>query len=325
MDSDTIVVDIHGTEPIPTLGPDTTLCEGEVLTLVSNADPETTIEWIDIATGALVSMSPTTEVDAAGTYVLTETNHCGIASDTIVVTYHIAPEPFDLGEDVILCPGESIVLNAPMTTDLITWQDGSHDTTLIADHAQTYTLLISNDCGEVRDEISISFDQQEPEVDLDGDVSLCPDEVLTLDVTQGFAAEYLWSTGSMLPTLHISQPDVYAVTVSTECYSVSDDVIIEVDQECGQGLFIPNIFSPNGDNINDEWSVNFSDPLIRGIRCRIFDRWGDVVFSTEVNPIMWDGYFNESPVNPGVYVYLIEVERPDGIQEVLSGDITLVR
>jgi gliding motility-associated-like protein len=117
---------------------------------------------------------------------------------------------------------------------------------------------------------------------------------------------------------------VYAVTVSTECYLVQDDVLIAA-ADCGNEIFIPNIFSPNGDNINDQWIVIFSDPSITGIECRIFDRWGDVVFSTEVNPIMWDGYFNESPVNPGVYVYLIEVERSDGIQEMLSGDITLVR
>jgi gliding motility-associated-like protein len=127
-----------------------------------------------------------------------------------------------------------------------------------------------------------------------------------------------------MPMLQVSQPDVYAVTVSTECYSVSDDVLIEAE-DCGGEIYIPNVFSPNGDNVNDEWVVSINDPNVIGIECRIFDRWGDVVFGTKEAPIVWDGVFNGKKVMPGVYVYMIILDERNGGKRTLSGDITLVR
>ncbi|HLF65377.1 MAG TPA: gliding motility-associated C-terminal domain-containing protein, partial [Saprospiraceae bacterium] len=318
IDTDTIEVDMRGTIPTPELGADTTLCDGEILILNSDADTETIIEWQD-GTNDLTYV-----VSAAGIYILYESNHCGSAADSIVVGYKSAPLPFDLGEDVVLCLGESIVLNAPVTADILTWQDGSHGTSFIADKDQIYSLVISNDCGEVSDEVDVSFDTQEPLVDLGGDISLCPDETLILDVTQGFAADYLWSTGSTLSTLLISQPDVYTVTVSTECYSVEDEISI-AEEDCASEIFVPNIFSPNGNNINDEWVVLINDPSIVGVECRIFDRWGDVVYESKEAPIVWDGAFNGKNVLPGVYVYMILLVGSNGETRILSGDITVVQ
>jgi gliding motility-associated-like protein len=318
-DADTVLVDIHGTIPNPSLGADTSLCEGEVLLLTSNADTETSILWQDQSTGMQFLIT------GQGTYILSEQNHCGSASDTIIVTYGNAPLPFNLGEDVVLCPGESILLNAPVTNDLTTWSDGSHGSSFIASEEQTYSLVISNDCGEVSDEINVSFDAQAPLVELGPAYALCPEQSITLDVTQPFAADYLWNTGSTLPSLTITNPDFYAVTVFTVCYSVSDDILIDMSEDCGHDFFIPNIFSPNGDQVNDEWVVMISDPNVTEAQCRVFDRWGDLVYETRELLIQWDGNFNGKAMNPGVYVAVIILERQDGTSQVMSSDVTLVR
>ncbi|HEY3385718.1 MAG TPA: hypothetical protein VGK46_04350, partial [Saprospiraceae bacterium] len=123
-DSDTLLVDISGVPPTPALGPDTTLCEGIALNLISTADQETTIEWQN------GSSSPSFTVSTAGTYILSETNRCGDAADTLVVDYLETPDPFSLGPDTILCPGESITLTAPTTAFDIQWQDGSNQLTM---------------------------------------------------------------------------------------------------------------------------------------------------------------------------------------------------
>ena len=322
-DADTILVDMHGAIPTPALGADTTLCDGEALILISDADTETNIEW-HASTGSADTGSSFI-VTEEGTYILSESNHCGSASDTIVVTFESAPAALDLGEDVVLCPGDSIVLLAPATTDLITWQDGSHGVSIVADQEQVYSLQISNDCGVTSDEVFISFDKYVPVVDLEPSLSICPDQTVTLDVTQAFSATYLWNTGSTLPAIVITQPNDYAVTVSTDCYTKTDAIRIEADDDCGQGIFIPNVFSPNGDNINDEWIVYIDDPDVRGIECRIFDRWGNLVFETNEIPVAWNGRFGERELNPGVYVYVVILTKQDGESDVRSGDITLVR
>ncbi|HLF63538.1 MAG TPA: gliding motility-associated C-terminal domain-containing protein [Saprospiraceae bacterium] len=318
-DSDTIVVDIYGTIPTPSLGADTLLCEGEVLLLISDADVETSVVWQD---GSLLSAFV---VSQAGTYSLTEANHCGSGTDTIVVMFDSPPAAFDLGEDAVVCPGEFVLLIAPATTDVITWQDGSHDASFIADQEQVYSLQLSNNCGVTSDEVSLSFDDDIPELSLDQTISLCDDEVIVLDATQPFIATYAWSTGGILPSIQISTPGDYSVSVSTNCYTVHESVEVISDTDCNHTLFIPNVFSPNGDNVNDEWMVMFDDPAVTSIECKIFDRWGDKIYETTTTPIEWDGRFNDQAMLSGVYVYVLKLNYTEAETKLLSGDITLIR
>jgi gliding motility-associated-like protein len=71
--------------------------------------------------------------------------------------------------------------------------------------------------------------------------------------------------------------------------------------------------------------VLLSDSLIAGVECRIFDRWGDIVFESKELPIVWDGVFNNKNVLPGVYVYLLKLKSINGEIRFLSGDFTLIR
>ncbi len=193
VDADTIVVDISGIPPTPVLGNDTTLCEGVSLQLQSNADSQTSIEWQDGSSN--LSFNVTT----AGTYTLSESNRCGDAADTIVVSYLDAPDPFSLGSDTTLCPGESITLLAPLTTNAIQWNDGSSQQSLLADQAGTYSLQISNTCGVVTDAIVLDMDTRTPVLDFDSTIPWCAGDIITLDATQSFQASYTWSTGSSSP------------------------------------------------------------------------------------------------------------------------------
>ena len=96
-------------------------------------------------------------------------------------------------------------------------------------------------------------------------------------------------------------------------------------------VFIPTSFSPNGDNINDRF-IAFGDPdLVLKIKwMRVYDRWGEIVYSdTDINPNDtgkgWDGSFRNSPVNPAVYVWNLEVLFLDGTSKIFKGDVTLQR
>ena len=327
-DADTIVVDISGIPPTPTLGNDTTLCEGVSLQLLSNADSQTSIEWQDGSSN--LSFNVTT----AGTYTLSESNRCGDAVDTIVVSYLDAPDPFSLGSDTTLCPGESITLLAPLTTNAIQWNDGSSQQSLLADQAGTYSLQISNTCGVVTDAIVLDMDTRTPVLDFDSTIPWCAGDIITLDATQSFQASYTWSTGSSSPSVQITTPGVYSVEVSTPCSTVSQtiDVVPAIDCEVIEvknTIYIPNVFSPNGDGINDIFSVSYGPDLnVIGMTGSIFDRWGNLVFSSDALTFSWDGKFAGEAVQPGVYVYLIKVRHMIDEEEkagVFSGDVTVIR
>ena len=95
-------------------------------------------------------------------------------------------------------------------------------------------------------------------------------------------------------------------------------------------IYVPNVFSPNGDDINDLVTVYAGDQVRRIVEFEIFDRWGEKVFSNldfypNVEEEGWDGRFRNQMMQPAVFVYWVRVELIDGSKHIISGDITLVR
>ncbi|NBB88887.1 MAG: T9SS type B sorting domain-containing protein [Bacteroidetes bacterium] len=117
------------------------------------------------------------------------------------------------------------------------------------------------------------------------------------------------------------------VTDSSGCSgqsSVRISVINDVD------FYIPNAFTPNADGINDFFTVFSESGLVRVQQLLIFDRWGEKIyertdFPTNDMSLGWDGRFRGQLMNPGVFVYLAEIEFIDGSLETVSGSVTLVR
>ena len=95
-------------------------------------------------------------------------------------------------------------------------------------------------------------------------------------------------------------------------------------------IYIPNIFSPNGDNINDRWVIFGADDGIKINEVQVFDRWGEKVYEevnlqANQNSKGWDGIYNGEKVNPGVYVYRIQYINNKGKEVMLSGGLTIIR
>jgi gliding motility-associated-like protein len=125
------------------------------------------------------------------------------------------------------------------------------------------------------------------------------------------------------------QNTVYRVLVtdSTRC-TAFDDVLIRVIKR--RPIFIPNVFSPNGDGVNDWFTAWSNNAAVQIKRMQVFNRWGDLLYSSKglqmnSHQCCWNGTFNDDPVPPGVYVYMIEIEFIDGETVLYKGDINVVR
>lgn len=126
------------------------------------------------------------------------------------------------------------------------------------------------------------------------------------------------------------QDVTYVITAETETGCVdTDSVTIRVDRD--PVIYIPNIFSPNDDQVNDFFEVS-SDPFnVTSIDLAIiFDRWGGIMsenanLSNEGHLRLWDGLTPAGLVNPGVYVYMIKFTMADGTHTVSKGDVTVIK
>lgn len=101
-----------------------------------------------------------------------------------------------------------------------------------------------------------------------------------------------------------------------------DSVKITIDYKAPIG--VPTGFTPNNDGVNDKFGltgVSFQTLL----EFRVFNRWGQEVFTTKDISSGWDGTFNGTPQDMGVYSYIIRVGYPDGYTEIYKGDVTLIR
>jgi gliding motility-associated-like protein len=141
--------------------------------------------------------------------------------------------------------------------------------------------------------------------------------------------EGLSCTDCLSPLASPAQSTRYQLFVedSNGC-SYQATVFVAVDQNLR--VYIPNVFSPNGDGSNDIFYPNIYGPVERVETFRIFDRWGEQVFRQEDfqpnDPAFgWDGTFNGQLLNSAVFVYYLVVELENGGQEVIKGDVTLLR
>jgi len=94
-------------------------------------------------------------------------------------------------------------------------------------------------------------------------------------------------------------------------------------------VFVPNVFSPNGDGINDEFIITTRDGVLLS-ELIVYERYGGVVFhATNINDpnnmLYWDGTKAGKELSPQVFPYTLLVQYPDGRQERLKGDVTVVK
>jgi hypothetical protein len=149
--SDTIII-TEESLPSVDLGSDKTICSGQSIVL-DVAHAGATYKWQDGSTNSSF------EVKSAGTYWVEASNKCGTVRDEIIVTQQALPS-INLGDDIILCKQQSITLDASNAGATYKWQDGSTLPTFTTDKAGVYWVEVSNRCGTVRDEITITEEEK---------------------------------------------------------------------------------------------------------------------------------------------------------------------
>jgi len=289
--------------PIISLGRDSVLCEGDAIEYdFSNADLSFT--WNDN-----VSDSRRT-IDTAGEYWLEASNGQCTIRDSVVIG--VSPRAtFDIGRDTMLCVGEAITLEANPTSDeTIMWIDGSTNLTFDVTRSGTYWLDVNKMGCIVRDEIVVIYNDP-PTFDFGSDTLIC--EQLPLVLQPGVRdASYRWQDGSSSDRFTIDSPGRYSVEVSKDGCTTTDEIDIDTKVCAFYRIYLPEVFSPNADGVNDEFRPEFpNDIQILSFEMTIYDRWGGQLYQSRDRHIGWDGTFSQKPLNSGTFVYSITLDYID--------------
>ena len=143
---------------------------------------------------------------------------------------------------------------------------------------------------------------------------------------------YQWSPedGLSAPTNQqtdavIDEDIIYTLSVSDGICTRDDTVEIKVYEIICEDpyVFVPNAFSPNGDNYNDVLYVR--GLYIEKVVFRIFNRWGEMVFESNDVSVGWDGMYRNQLLQPDVYDFYLDVTCVGGLTSIVKGNVTLMR
>ena len=233
--------------------------------------------------------------------------------------------------DIDKCFGDatgsiSLIISGQTSPYAYNWSNGETSTSINNLNAGTYNVIVSdvNNC-----EITYSYLILEPEIlELEYDVSLASCEVrndgfITTFVKGGTPPiSYQWSNGE-------NSSDIFNLSKGSYSLYIIDDQDCSIPiqyfdvgfNSLNTCIEIPSGFTPNNDNIHDEWIIyglnDFDDVVVN-----VFNRWGQLVFTSNEVGNNWNGKYNGEDLPTAAYYYVIELKELD---KIFNGTVTIKR
>ena len=311
--SDTMNV-ILNDELVVDLGPDLLIC-GDAPVSINSGYPMATVLWsTSETTSTIVSVTP-------GVYWVQVLGDGCIGSDTVMVDWSPLPS-IELVGDTVLCDSSSVLLEVAQVIGDVLWSTGETSEAIVAEGPGNYVALASNACGAALDSVRVTW-----ATSMEGDslVTACWGDRVRVALPLEFA-DVQWASGSADHAI-VVLPGQHA-WVATDAFGCarSGRFIVAVDSLRDGLVFVPNVFTPNGDGENDRFRVVAVD--IGAFSLTIFNRWGEEIWSADDPLDGWDGMAGGLPVSDGTYVYILKHQvYCSGVEsrKELTGHVTLLR
>jgi gliding motility-associated-like protein len=286
------------------LGQDTTLCEGNRITLDAG-NPGQSYEWQDGALGQTYAVSK------AGTYWVDVKHNTGcITRDSITIVY-LTPPVINLGQDTTLCAGQSLTLTKNLPGVKFLWQDGSTTNSFKVTKPGKYWVRGALDVCSETDTILVSYFPALP-VAIEGDTVLCRGSSLLLSVNVP-GSTYRWQDNSTSSSFLVQEEGSYSVT-TTQGYCAMTSTIRVYYQDCEP--FIPNVLTPNGDGLNEAFTIKQVE--VGQWQLQVYNRYGILVYQSNSYHNDWAGKDDSA----GIYYYKLSNAR---LNKNYKGFVEIIR
>ena len=316
-------------------------CDSVIITDLVIEQEITAAVTAEICDGESYLLPGGNNVTVSGIYVdvLTAASGC---DSTVTTDLTVKPLPqIDAGIDLDVCPGDSVTVVAHNPDGaIISWNNGITDgNPFEVNLGQTITVTAElNGCFSYDDititvlaipEAEFTYSQDEPQAN---------GTFVQFYVQEGYNSDwtYFWNFGDGSysdeygPDHIFEDGDIeqYGVTlIVTNELGCSDEASVTIELEKPIIYYVPNAFTPNGDDYNNTFQPVFTsghDPY--DFHMTIFNRWGEIVFESYNAQEGWDGSYGDQLVDDGVYVWAIEFgELNTDKMHKEQGHITVLR
>lgn len=315
---DSIKISVKSAIPI-FLGSDTSFCQGGSVSLVAGAG-FSSYQWNTGATTSSISVSST------GMYFIAATNSSGCVSRDTLNIIEIFPNPIvNLGTDTSICRNTTLLLNAGSGFTNYNWQNNSHNQHFPANSAGTYWVTVTNNNGCTgTDSLTILRVLDTARNFIDPVIEICEHTLSQVKPGSAFNS-YLWSTGSTKDSILINQPGNYWLQVINTSGCKAKESFTVINKKCMSGVYFPNAFTPNNDNKNDYFKALVYEDL-DDFEMAVYNRYGQMVFTTKDYSTGWDGTFKGVVQDSGVFVWFCtyKLKQSDN-KETRKGTVLLLR
>ena len=323
------------------------MCSGNTLYLISSGG--TSFSWtgpnsFSSTQQNLAIFNSTTALNGVYTITVTDANGCTATDTTTVLIYQTPPAV--TVSDIATCTGDPLNFTA-LGAGTINWYSDSLLTNLVQANSSTYTPIVptgttatyyaaaeSNGCISPGTSAAVSNFNINASGSASAYTGYTPINVDFTNLSTGVDASdnFLWIFGDENTASTFNSSNTFAeggaynvILVITETTSgCIDTAFVNVIYEDASKLVMPNIFTPNGDGINDVFTV-----IANGIsvfHADIYDRWGIKMYHWDTTQGGWDGKtFSGVMASEGTYFYMIKASAYDGKEYAEHGAFQLVK
>lgn len=314
--SDTTVknLTVHPNPVLSIAGP-TDICAGDTAIFTGNVDvPNSTIGWVPgPLTGSPVYLHP----DTSTSYTVQAVSPAGCLSNDTTFTLLVKPLPVaSITGDTLICKGDSTLLlgSSSLPNSSFAWAPPINSTNqnewVQPSQNTEYALLAAKDgCISDTAYFTVQVDSV-PTLTVPDSLTMCKGETINVTVSSTTpGALFNWEPGSLSGDSQSVSPQndvLYSVyAYNQNCTSQTKDIQLVVYENCDCKLVIPNIFTPNGDQVNDEFTVlNPQNCALSDFEFILYNRWGAVVWRAENILDVWNGKCMMGNCNDGTYYWV---------------------
>jgi gliding motility-associated-like protein len=257
-----------------------------------------------------------------GTYWMIGYSSTGCVSDTNYLMVTEEPDWVFVSEsDTSFCEKSNSTLLVSGAVNYL-WNTGDTTNSIVVTTPGTYQVTGANKRGCKKNFTYHVVEYQLPDVDFTYSPSVLNTKhnLLACSVPDVATTSYAWTLGDGLSASGASVEHVYSISPEISSYTISlkatteHDCVDSTSKTIDVVPFVPNVFSPNGDGINDVFMAGYS--------LQIFDRNGLELYNGTNG---WEGKYNGEKLNPDTYFYVVQYTNKNGDVKTLKGYITLVK